>query len=454
MIRRQNTPSSVSSFRAAYPDFGFDIPQYACSLDHAAALADDFCSFEAYLVGAVLAPDHRAALLAALASHLVVNVPAYARLHGVSDFEDVPFSGKDHVRADPTAFVDRRFVGGTLYRRQTSGSTGAPITIFYTPEFYLRYLLLTGRKLFSVVRRSHAAHRPAFCVAVTDLRTGRPIMTVDPNGAVGPTVQLVVDERDPATARTVFEFLVRLRPSVVISKPSVFEILLEHVPTSWGRDHVPDCVFNGGTFLDPPLRDRVRDLFGAPVYDTYGLSEFGLVGYECTEADGFHVDESSVLLEVVDPRGAPVADGKEGELVLSSLANPAMPFLRYRTADLGWVDRSPCPCGLPGARIAQLSGRTASLLRFGGGNVLSPARFDDLFDRFPVREYRVTQRLATSLEIDVEPAPGAEVQGLLRAVRSHALSLLPDHVEVSVRPASFDGIGKFERYRTRVKGRQ
>lgn len=421
---------------------------------YSSSLTDDLLAFERYLYGAVPADDLRQTMVAAVRAQLCENVPAYLPLARIGAFDDIPFSDKDAVRRDPASFVDRRFVGGTLYRRQTSGSTGAPISIFYTPAFYFRHLLLTVRKLLCVVQGARAAERTVLCLAVTDLREGRPLLSVDPTGAVGPSVQLVVDERRPDEARRVFELVEALQPAVLMAKPSVFEVLVDQVPKGWEQGHVPDAIFNGGTFLDPAVRARAQEVFGAPVHDTYGLSEFGLVGYECSERHGFHVDESSVLLEVIDPDGGAVDDGVEGEIVLSSLANPAMPLLRYRTADLGSVDRSPCRCGLPGARIIRLAGRAASLLRFADGVAVSPARFDDLFHRFALREFQVTQRREARVDIDVEPEPGADVAELLAAVGGHVRTLLPGHVEVEVASASFDRRAKFERYRTQVKGTQ
>jgi phenylacetate-CoA ligase len=62
-------------------------------------------------------------------------------------------------------------------------------------------------------------------------------------------------------------------------------------------------------------------------------------------------------------------DGEVGELVLTAPTKEALPILRYRTRDLTWLTREPCPCGRTGARISRILGRTDDMLIIRGVNV-------------------------------------------------------------------------------------
>ena len=55
----------------------------------------------------------------------------------------------------------------------------------------------------------------------------------------------------------------------------------------------------------------------------------------------------------MDPStGAPLPDGETGELVLTTLLRMGMPFIRYRTGDLGRILPGVCPaCGSPLRRL-------------------------------------------------------------------------------------------------------
>jgi phenylacetate-CoA ligase len=121
------------------------------------------------------------------------------------------------------------------------------------------------------------------------------------------------------------------------------------------------------------MRAQLEALWGLAARDFYGLSE--LIGpgvaVECLEGrEGLHVNEDHFLPEVVDPAtGAPLAAGKEGELVLTALTKEALPMLRYRTGDLTRLDPEPCRCGRTTVRMARVKGRSDDMLVIRGVNV-------------------------------------------------------------------------------------
>ena len=130
----------------------------------------------------------------------------------------------------------------------------------------------------------------------------------------------------------------------------------------------------GGEPWTEGLRGQIEDaLPGLRAVNFYGLSEMCGPGVaaECIEVrDGLHVHEDHFLVEVVDPEsGAPVDEGAEGELVFTTLCKEAMPFLRYRTGDIGSVTTEVCPCGRTTARIRGLRGRRDDIITVRGVNV-------------------------------------------------------------------------------------
>jgi len=121
------------------------------------------------------------------------------------------------------------------------------------------------------------------------------------------------------------------------------------------------------------MRAQLETLWGCAAVDFYGLSEMigPGVATECVEArDGLHLNEDHFLPEIVEPRtGAPLPDGREGELVLTSLTKEALPLLRYRTGDVTRLDPAPCRCGRTTVRMARIKGRTDDMLIIKGVNV-------------------------------------------------------------------------------------
>jgi len=120
------------------------------------------------------------------------------------------------------------------------------------------------------------------------------------------------------------------------------------------------------------MRKEIESRLGIIATDNYGLSEVmgpGISG-ECLERNGLHFNEDHFLVEVVDPETlAPVAEGEEGELVITSLTKEAFPMIRYRTRDRIRILKGGCPCGRTGRRMSRVLGRTDDMIIIRGVNV-------------------------------------------------------------------------------------
>jgi phenylacetate-CoA ligase len=125
------------------------------------------------------------------------------------------------------------------------------------------------------------------------------------------------------------------------------------------------------------VRSEIEQVWGATVVDSFGMSDvWSTMGGACEEAEGVHLTvEDHAVLEVVDPDSGervPLADGASGEFVWTHLRREASPLLRYRSADLGQVWTSPCPCGRSTPRI-RIDGRRDDMLRVQAVNVYPQA---------------------------------------------------------------------------------
>lgn len=141
---------------------------------------------------------------------------------------------------------------------------------------------------------------------------------------------------------------------------------------------------------------KIRQMFGVPVYNTYGLSEFGAVTYTCSEGH-MHVADS-FYVEVINPRnGDTVDNGVGGEIVITTLNREASPKVRYRTGDFGYLEADPhCACGRHGARLVVK------------GRLRDAAQFGDKF-RLPIdfEEHVLAQPDTTGLyRLTYKPLPG------------------------------------------------
>ncbi|WP_144462261.1 phenylacetate--CoA ligase family protein [Siminovitchia fortis] len=121
------------------------------------------------------------------------------------------------------------------------------------------------------------------------------------------------------------------------------------------------------------MRATIEDMLGIKAVDIYGLSEImgPGVSIECHVAqDGLHIADDHFLVEVIDPETLePVEDGKDGELVFTTLTKEALPLIRYRTGDIASITREKCECGRTTARMSRVKGRTDDMIIIRGVNV-------------------------------------------------------------------------------------
>jgi phenylacetate-CoA ligase len=160
------------------------------------------------------------------------------------------------------------------------------------------------------------------------------------------------------------------------------------------------------------MRHRIEEFSGIKAYDIYGLSEIvgPGVAMECQAQTGPHLFEDMFYPEIIDPAtSAPLPDGQEGELVITTLCKRAMPMIRYRTRDITSLVAAPCVCGRTLRRISRISRRSDDMLIIRGVN-LFPSQIEAalLAVEGTLPHYQILvdrQQGLDTLEVQVEVTP-------------------------------------------------
>jgi len=180
-------------------------------------------------------------------------------------------------------------------------------------------------------------------------------------------------------------------------------------------------------------RERIEEVWGARVYDHYGMTEVGPVAVEAADQPGkMYLLESEYLAEVLLPgRNSPPSPGEPGELVLTNLSRIGSPLIRYRTGDVVRLATDPDPTGRTWRRLdGGILGRADDMIHVRGNN-LYPAAIEAIIRKFSeVAEYRIVVDHSgplADLRIEVEPkgelgCAGRELaESVGRAVRDELL---------------------------------
>jgi phenylacetate-CoA ligase len=438
---------TVGEALARYPFLEFDLRDHLHAVRLSGALEAAIRDFQRWLDRRAPAPDPRDSLVEAARS-LAGHVPAYAGLGAVRSLDEVPFVSKGDLRDRPSHFSSALLAGEPRWSKVTTGTSGPPITLHYAADFYFEQLYASLPKILALHGAAHLSRAPVMAAHITDTAsTPRRVMQPPFSGA-GLLVTLVLDRPTRDGARAIVETLASLRPAILTSRPELLDLLVE-ARTSFERARYrPSLIVSSGSALGAARRARVEGALAAPVVEAYALTELGLVAFECPLCAGMHVDETSVLAEVLPEGGRRTAREGDGELVLSSARNAAMPLLRYRTGDRVTLTEAPCRCGARGPRLAAIHGRIVPIFRFPSGDVLSPTVFNDLPRRFPIVDYQITQAHLDEIEVAVEvPAGAAGGELIALAVEAHVRTCVPGGVRVVARCASFERTMKRQRYR-------
>jgi phenylacetate-CoA ligase len=310
-------------------------------------------------------------------------------IRSIEDLARIPVTTKRELQAmDVQLRVDARYEAARLSPQQSSGSTGRPFTVLYDRHFravrdalFLRALRTAG------------------------YRFGRKLMlvtTVRPNPKtwLRPRWRYASIEDPPEELCKAF---LGFAPEILYGCVTPLRLLAEELSARKSAFRPPLGVVTTAETLDSSTRRILAEFFGCPVFDIYGLTEMGVVGWECPEHDGYHVAEDTTIVEAI-----PSGEGGESRLVMTNLELLAMPFLRYDTGDLGVLEETAsCRCGRTFSVLRRVEGRFVDCVRLRDGRRISPYRLTCEIEKLPgLNRYQVVQNHIDSFTVRVEQSNG------------------------------------------------
>ncbi len=318
------------------------------------------------------------------------------RLRGVRDPTELALVApidKGHLRAVPTAAWTTGEAPAGTRTVWSTGTTGEPLGVPYPPSAAwqqgvlalhinrIRHIIpwATRLSLDALPHQSPAAARSF--------------------GRVRAATQVPLTSRDPDAVAAVIE---ARKPRVLNGAARELIVLGEVL----APDARPRIVTTHGELLTDEIRHALRELYDVEPLDSYGMSEVGRIASQCRAADLYHVHHEHLVVEVLDDDGEPVEPGASGDLVVTTLWNPLVPLVRYRTGDRVTLADRPCLCGHSLPCFSSVDGRTMDWFVDASGrrvppqrlwlSMHAPARLLDAVDR-----YRVVQAADRTARVEI-----------------------------------------------------
>jgi phenylacetate-CoA ligase len=338
------------------------------------------------------------------------GTPAYADLADVDrswrpvsleDLRDLPLLDKATISANRERLVNRSVPGGPQ-RYNTGGSTGEPL-IFYLDkrrEAYDKAARMRSHHWWGIRTGDREAYiwgSPVELSKQDRLKRFRDRITNE--------LLLSAFDLSEDNIGSYVERLRRFRPSALFGYPSSITLLCKL--TRRARYDLTDLpvqvVFSTAEVLYDHQREIISESFGgAPVANGYGSREGGFIAHECPEGH-MHITSENIIVEFI--RDAQVVPpGGDGEIVLTHLDNYAMPFIRYRTGDIGSASKELCPCGR-GLEVMQIvKGRATDFIITPDGRWVHGLALIYVLREIPgLREYQIVQNDVDSICVRVVP---------------------------------------------------
>jgi phenylacetate-CoA ligase len=189
----------------------------------------------------------------------------------------------------------------------------------------------------------------------------------------------------------------------------------------------PRGIISTSMMLLPHERNHIERVFGCRVTDRYGCEEVSLIGCECAEHRGMHMNIEHLIIEFVKEDGTAVAPGEPGRIIVTDLMNRAMPFIRYSVEDIGTPIGKACPCGRALPLMGNVAGRVADfLVKKDGTKIAGVSIIENTLTKIPgIDQMQLVQEDIDHLVVNIVPGRDYD-DSVAQKIRDYFMLLFVD----------------------------
>jgi phenylacetate-CoA ligase len=394
--------------------------------------------------------------LSLLLAHAELRVPYYREMfrslrikscdiRNLQDFAGLPVLTKDIVRERQRDLIQEDIPFDSLIPGHTSGSTGTPLSFYHdrlsnnsASAGNFRNFRQSGWRVGEVIA--------TFIGVYSIARRWKYVMTQ----ALRSNYQFNVFDAGPEQMEKWVKKWQSLNPRIAYGFPSMISKFAEHIIET-GKYVTPlRGVFTTGEKLYQYQRNIISCAFNCRVYDCYGSSEVCNIAAECPHGR-LHVNADFVVLETENGSHVGAAPS---QLIMTSLWNFAMPFIRYRNEDCGTLIDGICSCdnNFPLMRLDIT--RQTDYFILPRGRVIHGMFFAiSLLGSKGIDNFQFHQTATDSIILWIVPKPGleSEKERAIRQALEEIRTLVPSDVKVHVQEVKeipFDPAGKYHYIRS------
>lgn len=381
---------------------------------------------------------HQTNKLQALVEHAYKNVPYYhdlfddlglkpSDMRSLEDIKKIPLLSKKEIRSKDSSFIAKNIK--PLTRWTTGGSTGEPL-IFYVDNLRMSYnaaAKLRSRRWWGVDMGDTELcfwGSPIENSSQTKFKTFRDNLL---NIKLLSAYHLTKEIMEHYTRA-----IKKMKPRHIFGYGTGLFIFAKYIIEN--KHDLSDCgikvVFSTAEKLYDFQKRIISQAFCCPVADNYGGRESGFIGCECPEGK-MHLSSDKMIIEIIKD-GKPVKNGQEGEVVITNLNSYGMPFLRYRTDDIGVIDDKQCTCGRTLPVLTKILGRSQDVIVAPNGKIIHWVFFMKLIEGIEgVEQFRVTQKKIDDISIAIVPNKKFS-NGSIEPIKKNIIDMVGSPINIDI----------------------
>ena len=315
-----------------------------------------------------------------------------------ADLEKLPLLDKKTIRGTLEDLKSSQARGLELF--STGGSTGAPLSFYLGPtrissDVAARYRA-EGWWGSGVGDREYVFWGSPLELTKQDrLRVMR--------DRVLRTRLMSAFEMSPSIMDSYLDEIERTGCRRIFGYPSSIVLLCEHARRQ-GRNLSRlgvQAVFVTAEFLWDHWRQVIAETFACPVVNGYGGRDSGFIAHECPRG-GMHITADRLIVEIIGDHGERVRTGQLGEIVVTHFDTPEMPFIRYRTGDVGALSSEVCPCGRTLPLLERIEGRKSDFIVAPDGRLMHGLSLIYVLRKITgVEQFRITQKAVDEFQLEL-----------------------------------------------------
>ncbi|OGZ99043.1 MAG: hypothetical protein A3D41_03315 [Candidatus Sungbacteria bacterium RIFCSPHIGHO2_02_FULL_41_12b] len=307
--------------------------------------------------------------------HAGRNVPYWRRIFreigfnpqkfkNFEDFQKLPVITRKKLKKIPIEELIAKNISKKYFiQAATSGSTAEPLKFFQDGKIILL------RRLFLFYELNYPNFRDGPFLLIG-------LQTIRHLNGLGYQVGGHKLEDDNWRIKIFYPNIRSFRPRYILSTPSYLKRFIFFCQRDGFTVDRLAGVFCYGEHFGEEERRSVEAFLGCPAYAVYGSQECSLIASQCAKYN-YHVAHWMNYVEIIDDNDKPVSRGVLGRIVITSLMNETMPFIRYQLGDLGRLSSGKCLCG-NSSPIIEIEGRIVGNIEFSDGTA---------FPLYPILQY-------------------------------------------------------------------